>query len=78
MLIYVHYFLTRQIPLAKKLKECHVFGVSSDEFLTYAMDNRMEWESKGEAIVAELVQLMESLSHTDTLRSSSPECRLEI
>ena len=24
------------IPLAKKLKECGVFGVSSDEFLNYA------------------------------------------
>jgi hypothetical protein len=43
------------IPLAKKLDECQVFGASSDEFLTYALDNRNEWEMKGETIVDELV-----------------------
>ncbi|CAB9512393.1 cyclase soluble subunit alpha-3 [Seminavis robusta] len=42
------------IPLAKKLKECGVFGVSSDEYLNYAMMNRREWEAKGEHAVAEL------------------------
>ena len=30
-----------------------MFGVSSDEFLTYAVDNRTEWESKGQQIVAD-------------------------
>lgn len=44
------------IPLAKKLKECGVFGVSSDEYLIYAQNNRAEWEMKGEEIVAELKQ----------------------
>ena len=43
------------IPLAKKLKECAVFGVASDEFLTYATDNRNEWAVKGESIVEELL-----------------------
>ena len=42
------------IPLARKLKECGVFGVASDEFLSYAMDNRAEWAAKGEDIVKEL------------------------
>jgi hypothetical protein len=42
------------IPLARKLKECGVFGVASDEFLSYAMDNRAEWAAKGEGIVKEL------------------------
>jgi len=41
------------IPLAKKLEECQVFGVSSDEYLLYAKANREEWEKKGEKIVAE-------------------------
>jgi hypothetical protein len=45
-----------QIPLAKKLKECRVFGVSCDEFLDYALDNRGEWESKGQEIVGLLVE----------------------
>ena len=44
------------IPLAKKLKDCNVFGVSSDEYLSYAKANREEWEQKGEQIVQELVQ----------------------
>jgi hypothetical protein len=43
------------IPLAKKLKDCGVFGVSSDEYLNYALKNREEWERKGEAVTAEMV-----------------------
>jgi hypothetical protein len=39
------------IPLAKKLSECGVFGVSSDEYLSYAEQNRQEWEQKGKSIV---------------------------
>ena len=49
------------IPLAKKLKECGVFGVSSDEYLQYALQNRKEWELKGKQIVAEM---METLTNT--------------
>ncbi|GKZ01289.1 hypothetical protein MPSEU_001079900 [Mayamaea pseudoterrestris] len=44
------------IPLAKKLKDCKVFGVNSDECLNYAMRNRAEWEVRGEEIVSELVR----------------------
>lgn len=40
------------IPLAKKLDECNVFGVASDEGLNYALANRAEWAIKGEGIVA--------------------------
>jgi hypothetical protein len=43
------------IPLAKKLKECGVFGVSSDEYLSYALQNRKEWEERGEEMVKEMV-----------------------
>ena len=43
------------IPLTKKLKECGVFGVSSDEYLNYALKNREEWEAQGEAVVASIV-----------------------
>lgn len=39
------------IPLAKKLDECGVFGVCSDECLTYATQNRREWASKGRLVV---------------------------
>ena len=44
------------IPLAKKLKDCGVLGVSSDEYLTYAENNRNEWEEKGEDIVKSMVE----------------------
>lgn len=43
------------IPLAKKLDECGVFGVTSDECLNYALSNRKEWELKGEQIVEDMV-----------------------
>jgi hypothetical protein len=44
------------IPLAQKLRECKVFGVSCDEFLDYAKDNRMEWELKGREIVRQAAE----------------------
>lgn len=43
------------IPLAKKLKNCGVFGVSSDEYLNYAKRNLQEWEAKGQEVVVELL-----------------------
>ena len=44
------------LPLAKKLEECGVFGVSSDEYLNYAIKNRAEWETRGQEIVQEMVE----------------------
>ena len=41
--------------MAKKLDECHVFGVASDEGLNYALANRAEWAVKGDTIVAEML-----------------------
>jgi hypothetical protein len=46
------------IPLAQKLRECGVFGVSCDEFLDYAKDNRSEWERKGRDIVSQTKSLL--------------------
>jgi hypothetical protein len=43
------------IPLAKKLQGCGVFGVSSDEYLSYAIQNRKEWEERGEEMVKAMV-----------------------
>ena len=47
------------IPLARKLKECGVFGVSSDEYLSYALNNRKEWEDRGQKIVEGMVASLE-------------------
>ena len=44
------------IPLTRKLKECGVFGVSSDEYLNYALKNREEWELRGEEVVLEMME----------------------
>ena len=44
------------IPLAKKLQQCGVFGVSSAEYLNYATMNRQEWEERGQEVIAEMVE----------------------
>jgi hypothetical protein len=44
------------LPLAKKLDDCGVFGVSSDECLNYALENRKEWESKGQKVVEDMAR----------------------
>lgn len=44
------------IPLAKKLKDCGVFGISCDEYLTYALKNRAEWDARGKEIVGEMLE----------------------
>eukprot|EP00934_Nitzschia_sp_Nitz4_P005383 Nitzschia sp. Nitz4//scaffold17_size182527//44169//48060//NITZ4_001838-RA/size182527-augustus-gene-0.14-mRNA-1//-1//CDS//3329539292//5373//frame0 len=49
------------IPLTKKLKDCGVFGSSSDEYLHYALENRQEWERQGEQIVKEMHEAMKVL-----------------
>lgn len=50
------------IPLAKKLKECGVFGKSSSEYLDYAMRNRNEWEARGQEVVIQMVDSMQNFS----------------
>jgi 3'5'-cyclic nucleotide phosphodiesterase len=54
------------IPLAKKLKDCGVFGVSSDEYLHHAEQNRYEWEQKGHQIVDAMKKRADTLKSTDT------------
>merc|ERR1719343_1070917 len=59
------------IPLARKLSECGVFGVSSDEYLNYAIMNRNEWEKKGRDVVAGYVKKHRNV--TDELDQSARE-----
>jgi 3'5'-cyclic nucleotide phosphodiesterase len=56
----IRFFDFNVIPLAHKLKECGVFGVSSDEYLNYAMRNRQEWEKRGCDVVQEMVARMDA------------------
>lgn len=60
------------IPLARKLKECNVFGVSSDECLNFAEQNRAEWQMRGQEVVAELIERM-TTSTTDEAGKSADE-----
>jgi hypothetical protein len=48
------------IPLAEKLQKSGAFGVAADEFLHYARDNRLEWESNGREIVEKATNHMQS------------------
>lgn len=44
------------IPLSKKLRDCGVFGLTSDENLNYAKQNRQQWVEKGVDIVEEMLR----------------------
>jgi 3'5'-cyclic nucleotide phosphodiesterase len=56
-----NFFDNYVIPLAKKLKDCGVFGVSSDEYFNYAVSNRDEWKQRGQTIIEELIQSLTEL-----------------
>ena len=45
------------ISLAQKLQHCGVFGVSSQEYLDYAVQNRNEWEERGEQVCRDMKEL---------------------
>lgn len=49
------------IPLAKKLDDCGVFGVSSQEYRLYAEQNRDQWAREGEQIVQEYLEKYENM-----------------
>jgi len=57
------------IPLAKKLKDCGVFGVSSDEYLNYAIHNRKEWVSKGEGVVKSMIESTKGIADAERRKS---------
>lgn len=61
------------IPLAKKLQSCGVFGVSSDEYLTYAVRNREEWVRRGQEVVGELVEKYQRIRQTPLLDVDSEQ-----
>jgi hypothetical protein len=55
------FFDSYVIPLARKLSDCGVFGVASDEYLNYAVMNRNEWAKKGKHIVATMIEKYKQL-----------------
>lgn len=58
----LRFFDNYVIPLAKKLQSLGVlFGFSCAELVDYAMDNRVEWESKGRDLVQQMLQESEAI-----------------
>jgi hypothetical protein len=53
------------------LKECGVFGVASDEYLNYALQNRIEWESKGQEVVKQYEEEFKQQINQPDLRRST-------
>jgi class 3 adenylate cyclase len=64
------------IPLAKKLRECEVFGVSCDEFLDFATENRKEWSVKGRDIVAQMLLDVTSKNETKKIATDDDDNNL--
>ena len=71
MLCVLYYFVV--IPLAKKLKDCGVFGVSCDEYLNYAKANRKEWEDRGEEAVVEMLEKFKEMYPDDKTNNDESE-----
>ena len=65
------------IPLARKLAECGVFGVSSFEYLNYAESNREEWEERGARFVAEYMEEVKQKSWYREIDNTSAMQQLE-
>lgn len=61
----INFFDNYVVPLAMKLKDGNVFGASSDECLNYALNNRAEWEQRGETIVEEFLEAIDSVVDKD-------------
>ena len=48
-----------------------MFGVSSDEYLNYAQQNRREWELNGKRVVSEMVAESEKLNRSEAQKQTS-------
>lgn len=71
----LNFFKFYIIPLALKLKQCGVFGVSGDEYYFHAESNRNEWALKGREIVEEYMGRASRDSSRNSSRSNSPNPR---
>jgi hypothetical protein len=53
------FFDNHVIPLAKMIKVCGVFAGCNEENLTYALQNKKEWEMKGKELCKEMLAKIE-------------------
>jgi len=61
------------IPLAKKLQNCGVFGVSSHEYLNYAQLNREQWTREGKSAVEDYLKEYSEMNDLSDGEHSSSE-----
>ena len=72
------------IPLAKKLKDCGVFGGLSAEYLNFATLNRQEWEDRGGEVVFEYIENFnrevsaKNKLESDIAADKEEECKYEV
>jgi hypothetical protein len=50
-----------------------VFGVTYDEFVMYAHENRREWVAKGERIVADMLAECQKKKYDNVAKASNHE-----
>jgi len=67
----IEFFDKHVLPLATRLRDCKIYGTSSDEFLDQARLNRAEWKNKGRRLIEETKWQRDSSSKDTPLRSSS-------
>lgn len=65
------------IPMAQKLKDCGIFGVSSDELLTYAQQNRQEWTLDGKKHVQSMMKALKMEGDGGRIRGVSRNTSLD-
>jgi hypothetical protein len=71
----IWFFDNYVIPLARKLEECGVFGVTSDECLNEALENRKEWEVKDKELVKYMAERVQLSRKTSQIGGKVPDSR---
>lgn len=65
------------IPLAKKLKECGVFGSAASEYLDYALENRRRREEEGQEIARIMIAENDRLVAEELAKQEEKEAAKE-
>jgi hypothetical protein len=66
-----YHSIETHVCISLQLKECGVFGVTYDEFVMYAHENRREWIAKGESIVADMLAECQQKNYDNGAKASN-------
>jgi hypothetical protein len=64
--------------VAKKLKDCNIFGASSGECLNFALQNHQEWETRGETIIASMTKQIEPATIKRMAKATSAQAEVPL